>query len=172
MQDEQNTEIKFSGPSLCPQESTATKNQLLIQVDDMVQRLDLIIEYDHEDMDMVTSMTLRTTYQRKEIVATGTVWPFDDAYSELQRKLPENVQIKCCVACRHGNQCPYGNAPDEVFCTKDVIVRNKMDACFYTSEDDEADRRSRHFSDACDDFCPQNEETFTYSTYLYFLKNK
>ena len=79
MQNEQNTEIKFSGPSLCPQESTATKNQLLIQVDDMVQRLDLIIEYDHEDMDMVTSMTLRTTYQRKEIVATGTVWPLDDA---------------------------------------------------------------------------------------------
>ncbi len=148
------------------------KRQLMIQTDDMVQSLDLMIEYDHKDMDMVKSMTIRTTYQGKEIVAIGTVWPFDDAYSELQRKLPENVQIKCCVACRHGNQCPYGNAPDEVYCTKDVIVRNRMDACFYTSEDDASDRRLRYFWDFCDDFCPQDEETYTYSTYLYYLKNK
>ena len=64
----------------------------MIQTDDMVQSLDLMIEYDHKDMDMVKSMTVRTTYQGKEIVAIGTVWPFDDAYSELQRKLPETCR--------------------------------------------------------------------------------
>ena len=148
------------------------KRQLMIQTDDMVQSLDLTIEYDHEDMDMVNSMTIRTTYQGKEIVAIGTVWPFDDAYSELQRKLPANVRIKCCVACRHGNQCPTGNAPDEVYCTKDVIVCDKMDAFHYTVEDNEASCRLRHFGDSCDDFSPQEEEIYTYSTYLYYLKNK
>ena len=148
------------------------KRQIQIQTDEQDQSLDLMIEYDHEDTDMVTSMTLRTTYQGKEIVAIGTEYPFEDAFSELQRRLPDNVQIRCCVACRHGNLCPAGNALGEVFCTKDVIVRTKMDAFHYTTDDDNAEQRLRHYWDVCEDFCPQDEETFTYSSYLYYLNNK
>ena len=77
--------------------------QIQITADGKVQSLDLKIEFDKTDMDDVTSMTIKTNYQGKEIIAIGTHYPFDDAFSDLQNKLPKNVQLKCCVACRHGN---------------------------------------------------------------------
>ena len=105
--------------------------QIQITTDGKVQSLDLKIEFDNSDMDEVRSMTIKTNYLEKEIIAIGTNYPFDDAYSDLQNKLPKNVQLKCCVACRHGNQCPVGNAPDEVFCTKDVMITCESDLFFY-----------------------------------------
>lgn len=144
--------------------------QIQIITDDNVQNLDLLIEIEYDNMDEAKSMIIKTNYQGKEIVAVGTHCPFDDAYSNLQNKLPKNVQLKCCVACRHGNQCPVGNDPDKVFCTKDVKITSKSDLFYYTENEIERRTRLRAFSDYCDDFCPQEEDVFTYSDYLFFLK--
>ena len=146
--------------------------QIQITADGKVQSLDLKIEFDKTGMDDVTSMTIKTNYQGKEIIAIGTHYPFDDAFSDLQNKLPKNVQLKCCVACRHGNQCPVGNAPDEVFCTKDVKISCKSDCFYYTEDEEERQKRSRRYWDCCDDFYPQDESNYTYSSYFYYLKNQ
>ena len=140
--------------------------------DDIEQSLDLFISFDNDDEDKTSQMIIRTNYQGKDIIAIGTHYPYDDAFSDLQNKLPKNVQIKCCVACCHGNQCPVGNAPNEVFCTNDVQISSKSDCFYYTEDEFEREKRSRRYWDFCDDFCPQNESEYTYSTYFYFLKNK
>ena len=65
--------------------------------------------------------------------------------------------------------CPVGNAPDEVFCTKDVQITRKSDLYRYTEEPDEVGKRSRRFGDCCDDFRPQEEAFYTYSDNIFYL---
>ena len=148
------------------------KTKMTIISDNTEQSLDLFISFDNEDPYKTEQMTIKTNYQGKEIVAVGTHYPYDDAFSDLQNKLPKNIQIKCCVACCHGNQCPVGSAPNEVFCTKDVIITCKSDCFYYTEDEEECRKRSKRYWDCCDDFCPQDENKYTYSTYFYYLKNK
>ena len=47
--------------------------QIQITADGKVQSLDLKIEFDETDMDDVTSMTIKTNYQGKEIIALGVL---------------------------------------------------------------------------------------------------
>ena len=70
-----------------------TKQKLRIQTDNTVQELDLAISFDSADEDEVTRMTIKTTFEGKEITAVGTHYPFEDAYADLQNKLPENVRL-------------------------------------------------------------------------------
>ena len=147
------------------------KTKLRIISDGVEQSLDLFISFDNDDFDKTNQMTIKTNFQGEDIVAIGTHYPFDDAFADLQNKLSKNVQIKCCVACCHGNQCPVGNAPDEVFCTKDVRITCKSDCFYYTEDSGEREKRSRRYWDCCDDFCPQDNNKYTYSSYLYYLKN-
>ena len=149
------------------------KKQLRIMVDDATQSFDLAISFDDPDIDKVGQMTLQTVYQGQEIVAVGTYYPFQDAFADLQNKLPQNVQLICCAACRYGNLCPVGDAPDEVYCTKDVPIACKTDLFHYTEDADEVKKRRRQYADCCGDFRPQEEGFFTYSDYLEFLnKNR
>ena len=146
------------------------KRRIKLQTENGVRKLDLTIAFDNADVDEATKMTIQTDYDGKEIVAVGTRYPFEDAYAELQNQLPDNVRLNCCVACRYGNLCPVGNVPDEVFCTKDVQITYKSDLFPYTEDDDERSKRSKHFSDSCEDFCPQEDGTYTYNDYLNFLE--
>ena len=134
-----------------------------------MQELDIAISFDSADMDEVTRMTINTVYAGKEIVVVGTHYPFDDAFANLQNELPKNVRLICCVACRHGNPCPVGNAPNEVFCTKDVEITCKSDCFYYTEDKEETKKRSREYWDYCNDFQVQEEGILTYSGYLYYL---
>ncbi len=145
------------------------KKQIRIMVDDRMESLDLTIEFDQQDIDDAGQMIIRTHYQGQDIVAVGKEYPFADAFAELQKKLPKNTQLICCVACRHGNMCPVGNAPDEVYCTKDVQITRKSDLYKYTEEPDEVRKRLRQYGDCCDDFRPQEETFYTYNDYYFYL---
>ncbi|MBR5980441.1 MAG: M24 family metallopeptidase, partial [Firmicutes bacterium] len=61
-----------------------------------------------------------------------------------------------------------GNVPDEVFCTKDVQITCKSDLFPYSEDNTERSKRSRRFSDGCEDFYPQEDGTYTYNDYLNF----
>ena len=87
--------------------------------------------------------TVGCTYDGKEYWGRGNDHLWIDAFADLQKKLPEGVTIKCCLTCRHGNLCPVGNAPNEVFCTKDVLITQKSDLYFYTEDEAECEKRSR-----------------------------
>ncbi len=81
---------------------TTTKIEIIS--DGAERDLDLFVSFDHDEVNKAERMIVKTCFQGKSIVAVGTHYPFDDAFADLQNKLPVGVQIKCCVACRHGNQ--------------------------------------------------------------------
>ena len=57
----------------------------------------------------------------------GTDFMWADAFWDLQRKLPDGTSLACCMTCRHGNMCPYGDVENQLFCTKDALITSKHD---------------------------------------------
>lgn len=51
---------------------------------------------------------------------------FLDALVDLQKHLPDGVVLKCCMTCRHGNMCPFGNQPGELFVQKVLYLQRKV----------------------------------------------
>ena len=144
------------------------KKQIILQTENGFQVLDLDISFDHDDLNEASVMIIKTNYQGKIIVASGNRYPWEDAYASLQKQLPENIRLFCCVACRHGNGCPVGDEPDKLFCTKDVLILRKSDLFYYTEDDDERQKRSKSYTDHCDDFQPQTHDYFIYNDYLLY----
>ena len=111
-------------------------------------------------------------YQDQEIWGHGKDHLWVDAFADLQKQLPDGVILKCCLTCRHGNMCPFGNKPGEVFCTKDLEISSKEDMCkwFDTADSDEIESRSRNYADTCEDHKHQSSDYYTYNNYLYELE--
>ncbi len=105
----------------------------------------------------------------KKIAGQGSDYLWMDALADLQRKLPEGVTLKCCLTCRHGNLCPYGNAPGQIFCTKDRDITSKGDMCDLFDTCDTG-AFEHEITDCCDDFVHQSDDFYTYNDYLYHLK--
>lgn len=134
----------------------------------------LQIYYNEEKMfyssEKTPIVSLSITYGDNEIYGNGMDYLWIDAFADLQKHLPKNVKIKCCLTCRHGNLCPVGNCPNEIFCTKDVEILQKSDLYFYTEDEAEIAKRSRNYTFVCEDFKEQNDDFYTYNDYLYYLK--
>lgn len=109
-------------------------------------------------------------YSGKEYWGHGRDYLWIDAFADLQRQLPADVLLKCCLTCGHGNLCPVGNDVNEVFCTKDALITQKSDLYFYTEDSSERVKRSRQYCDLCEDYQPQADGFYTYNDYLYYLK--
>lgn len=109
-------------------------------------------------------------YNGQELWGRGKDYLWVDAFADLQKQLPQDVTIKCCLTCRHGNMCPVGNKPDELFCTKDVFITQKSDLFFYTEDDAEREKRSCGYTCVCDEYQPQTDDYYTYNDFLYQLK--
>ena len=65
--------------------------------------------------------------------------------------------------------CPVGNQPNEVFCTRDVRITQKSDLFFYTEDYAEREKRSKKYTDICENYQSQSEDYYTYNSYLYYL---
>lgn len=126
-------------------------------------------EYYKHDENYPTVSAL-CSYNGVEYRGTGTDYLWIDALANLQKALPKDVILKCCVTCRHGNQCPFGDKPNEVFCTKDVNIHHKYDLDFYTTDYNERDKRSRQYCDVCEEYKSQSDNYYTYNDFLYHLK--
>ena len=112
------------------------------------------------------SVSVGIKYGEKEFLGCGKDYLWLDAFADLQKKLPNNVKIQCCLTCRHGNMCPVGNKPGELFCTKDVAITQKSDLFFYTEDLGEREKRSRDYTDICADYQEQTNAHYTYNDYL------
>lgn len=110
-------------------------------------------------------------FNGKEIWGHGRDYLWSDAFADLQKQLPAGVLLKCCMTCRHGNMCPYGNTPGNLFCTKDLTIASKEAVCclFDYSKDSDIRKRLRNCADSCDDFECQSWDYYTYNDYLYEL---
>lgn len=132
-----------------------------------VQKNKITILCDEESIP--AAITVYIKYQNKDYLGCGNDSLWVDAFADLQKKLPTDVTLKCCLSCRHGNMCPVGNQPNELFCTKDVHIAQKSDLFFYTEDYAEREKRSKKYTDVCANYQPQSEDCYTYTDYLYYL---
>ena len=106
-------------------------------------------------------------YEGKTIWGRGRDCSGQDAFADLQRQLPDGVILKCCLSCRYGNQSPFSNEFDLIYCMKDVVVSEKADLCPYMTDATETSRRMRHYCDICEDWSEQSDETYVYSDFSH-----
>ncbi|MBQ9083049.1 MAG: hypothetical protein IJY28_06085 [Clostridia bacterium] len=117
------------------------------------------------------AVTAGIKYDGKEYWGQGKAYTWEDAFADLQKKLPDGVFLKCCLTCRHGNLCPYGDEPGKLFCTKGFDIRSKKDMCglFDNEKASGIYERMKDAVDSCGDHLPQSEDTYTYNDFLYYL---
>ena len=101
----------------------------------------------------------------------GTSLDWDDAFADLQKRLPEGYSLKCCLTCRHGNMWIYGRVPNLIFCMHGKKVNDKDDLIEYFGFEEEAGREKKA-TYICENFAPQSGDFYTYNDYLYYLEGK
>ena len=118
------------------------------------------------------SVEININYICEEYCATGKDYLWVDSFADLQRKLPSDIQLVCCMTCRHGNMCPYGTDKNQLFCTKDVQLTSKDDVIelMYYKGHNSFFERAVSSIHCCDDFIYQSEDSYTYNDYLYHLQ--
>lgn len=126
---------------------------------------------DNEDIsDLKSEIVL--LYDGVEYRGNGLDFLWTDTFADLQVKLPKDVKLACCMTCRHGNMCPYGNVENQLFCTKDLRISGKEDMCNLFDQTDPDEERAVASLDYCDAFIYQSDEYYTYNDYLYQLSKK
>ena len=111
-------------------------------------------------------------YKNVSYQGKGTDLLWTDTFADLQVKLPQDVTLACCMTCKHGNMCPFGSEENLLFCTKDVIIRNKSDVCDLFINDDAFGKREVVACGFCDNYVHQTDDFSTYNDYLYRLAEK
>lgn len=111
-------------------------------------------------------------YNNVEYIGVGSEWLWEDAFTDLQRKLPKDVKLLCCMTCRYGNMCPFGNEPRELYCTKDRNVSNKNQLAELFNEDKINQDNKVYCDYYCDDYEEQDTNNYTYNDYLYYLNRR
>ncbi len=131
----------------------------------------IIIFNDESILDADTpAVSISLFYEGNYILGKGEDFLGTDAFANLQKNLPQGVSLKCCLNCKHGNMCPVGNVPFELFCTQDVKISQKSDLYFYTEDFQERVKRLRNYTDICEKYCEPTSEDYVYTDYLFYLK--
>ena len=71
------------------------------------------------------TVSVGVKYNGEQLWGQGKDYLWVDAFANVQKQLPDGVLLKCCMTCRHGNMCPYGNEPGKLFCTKGLFCDKK-----------------------------------------------
>lgn len=108
-------------------------------------------------------------YNNVEYIGIGTECLWEDAFADLQNKLPKNIKLLCCMTCRHGNMCPFGNEPRELYCTKNTKVNSKKQLAQLFNEAKINQNNKVYCDYFCNEFEEQTEDIYTYNDYLYYL---
>ena len=118
------------------------------------------------------TVSVGVKYNGRQLWGQGKDYLWVDAFANVQKQLPDGVLLKCCMTCRHGNMCPYGNEPGKLFCTKGLIVGSKEDMCnlFDDQENSKIFDRIKSVADSCNEYTPQSNDYYTYNDYLYRLE--
>lgn len=124
------------------------------------------INYDDDTVE------INLTYHGVQYQGKGKDYLWIDAFADLQSKLPSDVMLACCMTCRHGNMCPYGNKENELFCTKEYTVTSKDDMIDLIDNTNLYEEKAVSSFGYCDSFIYQSDDCFTYNDYIYYLKEK
>ena len=118
-----------------------------------------------------TSMTVTVDLDGKKYWSNTICHTWEEAFASLQKSLPEGVKIKCCLSCRHGNFCPYGNKNDEIYCLKNDSPKNKLDVCDLLNGDKDLTAKRKDVSFICPDYREAIEGHYAYNDYLNCLND-
>ncbi len=132
----------------------------------------LILYHDEEVYNDQSNVKVRLLYDGRSIEGYGNDYFWVESFADLQKRLPDGVRLKCCLNCRHGNMCPFGNPPGEVFCTNGAIIQSKDDMISYIDDNPEWYKNERFYTDVCEDFMEQSDDYYTYNDYLYWLNKQ
>ena len=132
------------------------------------------IQIVYDDIEVIANPSSEITLLHGgiEYKGNGIDYLWTDTLADLQMKLPKDVKLACCMTCRHGNMCPYGNKENQLFCTKDIKITTKEDMCDLFDQTDPFEDRAVASLDYCDDFIYQSDDCYTYNDYLYQLSKK
>ena len=129
------------------------------------------ITYTDDENAIAPKSKISLLYDGTVYEATGSDYLWVDTFADLQRRLPDHVKLACCMTCRHGNMCPYGNIPNQLFCTKQLLITGKEDICHLFDQSRPHSERAVSSLDYCGDFAPQSDDHYTYNDYLYQLRS-
>lgn len=118
----------------------------------------------------IIKINISLKYNGVEYIGVGIEWLWEDAFADLQGKLPRDVKLLCCMTCRHGNMCPFGNEPRELYCTKNIKVNNKNQLAELFNENKINQDNKVYCDYYCNDYEKQDTNNYTYNDYLYYLK--
>lgn len=129
------------------------------------------IKYENDE-DATNSVEIYLTYNGVTYQGKGTDHLWIDAFADLQNNLPHGIKLACCMTCRHGNLCPYGNYKNQLFCTKDLIISSKEDMIDLFNNTNPFTDRAVSSINYCEGFVYQSHQTYTYNDFLYYLEKK
>ena len=98
------------------------------------------------------------------------------AIIDLQKQLPNNIQIVCCESCKHGNFHPAGNDENKIFCLRDYTPHNKSDVAGIFIDDDYSrlPKNTAIYSNEllhwCDKYDRINDNYYTYNDWISILE--
>ena len=124
----------------------------------------------HKELHVDAEVVIKIDYKGNTYLGTGKSLEWTDAFANLQKALPDGVNIWCCMTCKHGTLCPYGNIPDYILCSKNAVINNKDDVIDWLDKADlEAIKKSS--LGLCEQYDASNENDYTYNDYLYYLNH-
>ena len=132
------------------------------------------IEITYDDSEVIANPKSEITllYNGIEYKGYGADYLWTDTIADLQTKLPNDVKLACCMTCRHGNMCPYGNEENQLICTKGITITSKGDMLDLFDQTNSFEERAVASLDFCEDFVYQSDDYYTYNDYFYQLSKK
>ncbi len=124
----------------------------------------------HKELEVDAEVVIKVEYKENTYLGAGKNLEWTDAFANLQKALPDGVNIQCCMTCKHGTLCPYGNIPDYILCSKNVEINDKYDVIDWL---DKVDIKSIEKSplSCCEKYEVASENDYTYNDYLYYLNH-
>lgn len=121
-----------------------------------------------KELDADAGVMIKIEYQENSYLGVGKSLEWTDAFADLQKALPDGVNIQSCMTCRHGTLCPYGMIPDCILCSQNAVITNKDDVIDWFDKVDVKDVK-RSSLGHCEKYEAANENAYTYNDYLYHL---
>ena len=132
----------------------------------------IILGYnEYEELDIIK---LRAIIKDVEYTNSKEFTEMELAIFDLQKQLPNNMQIVCCLTCKHGTFCPYGNAENEIFCLIHHSPKDKMDvaAIFSAWAQRKVELQKNELLYWCDMYSKISENDYSYTDWHYYLDNR
>jgi hypothetical protein len=124
----------------------------------------------HKELEVGAEVIIRIEYKENTYLGVGKSLEWTDAFANLQKALPDDVKVQCCMTCRHGTLCPYGNVPNYILCSKNVVINDKDDVIDWLDKVDVKSIEKYSFG-CCEKYDASNENDYTYNDYLYYLNH-